>query len=223
MQNRIVTNVNSANPFQPHMNLILNKSDELLKTIIQPNYGSYIAIIDTETGDTIYQNDTLVSFGIIILNPMLQVVQTFYSKVKNNASYIMYEKGLYMGTDTPVCTTNKAIDIIHQFLKHYRIQQLMAYNAPFDRNVLQRNGLSRQVDWFDLMPPARNIQTNRHITPDMKLFSTGNLRKGYSVDKMLKYVLNVSETHNAMVDALDESLILLDLCQTNELAKLIRY
>lgn len=100
-----------------------------------------------------------------------------------------------------------AIDDLKYLLDSHGVNDLFAYNASFDKRHLPE--LS-DFCWKDIMKVAAYKQHNPHIPNDMPCCKTGRLRKGYGVEPML-HILGVNdycETHNAIIDARDELLIM---------------
>ena len=65
----------------------------------------------------------------------------------------------------------------------------------------------REYQWFDIMRLAAYRQYNPCIPECADCFSTGRLKRGYGVEPMLRLLsgkLRYRETHNAVLDALDE-------------------
>ena len=110
--------------------------------------------------------------------------------------------------ETPVnptaCTRQEAMADLVSWLKGWGIRDIFAYNASFDRNHLPE---LRNFTWHDIMRLAAYRQTNPKIPADAELCSTGRLKRGYGVEPMLRLLSGkhrYRETHNAVLDALDE-------------------
>lgn len=81
------------------------------------------------------------------------------------------------------------------------------YNTPnvcFDRNHLPK---LRDFDWHDIVRIAASRRHNSKIPACADCRSTGRLKRGYSVEPVLRLLsgnCTYRETHNALFDALDE-------------------
>lgn len=94
------------------------------------------------------------------------------------------------------------------WLRKQRVQAIFAYNARFDKNHLpELQGFS----WHDIMALAAYRQHNTKLPSHWDYCSTGRLKRGYGVEPMLRLLAGdptYAETHNALLDALDELEIL---------------
>lgn len=164
----------------------------------------YFAVIDTETNWA----DQVMSIGSVIADTdTFQIICVKYH-VLPLACEIggMYENALFL--DIPfspiLCTREEAIDDLKRWFSSYGVTELFAYNACFDRNHLPELGA---FQWFDIMRLAAYRQHNPCIPACADCFSTGRLKRGYGVEPMLRLLSGKQryhETHNAVLDALDE-------------------
>ena len=163
-----------------------------------------IAVIDTETN---WANQVM-SIGTVIADaktfrPLEARYHLFPQECQIGG---MYEKALYLPTPvTPIALPREeAMADIARWLRAQGVTAIFAYNARFDRNHLtELHGFS----WHDIMAMAAYRQHNPKLPPDWAFFSTGRLRRGYGVESMLRLLSGNSEyieTHNALLDALDE-------------------
>ena len=118
----------------------------------------------------------------------------------------MYESTLFL--DTPfspiLCTRQEAIADLKAWFCEYDVSEIFAYNANFDRNHLPE---LKNYQWFDIMRLAAYRQYNPSIPDCADCFSTGRLKRGYGVEPILRLLsgkCHYRETHNAVLDALDE-------------------
>ena len=118
----------------------------------------------------------------------------------------MYYDALFL--DTPVkpilCTRAEAIRDLKAWLAQHGVQSIFAYNACFDRNHLPE---LRGYDWYDIMRLAAYRQHNPKIPANADCCTTGRLKRGYGVEPMLRLLSGdrtYRETHNAVLDAVDE-------------------
>ena len=99
---------------------------------------------------------------------------------------------------------NEAIADLRQWFSDYGVTEVFAYNANFDRSHLPELG---DYQWFDIMRIAAYRQFNPCIPQCADCYSTGRLKRGYGVEPMLRILSGKQryrETHNAVLDALDE-------------------
>lgn len=162
------------------------------------------AVIDTETNWA----DQVMSIGTVVADrETFQILAVKYHVLPLECQVGgMYAGALFL--DTPfspiLCTREEAVADLKQWFAEYGINALFAYNACFDRNHLPELGIFR---WFDIMRLAAYRQYNPCIPPCADCFSTGRLKRGYGVEPMLQLLSGkrrYRETHNAVLDALDE-------------------
>ena len=164
----------------------------------------YFALIDTETNWA----DQVMSIGTVIADrDTFQVTAAKYHVLPIECQIGgMYYDTLFLDTPYPpiLCTRKEAIEDLKGWFSQYGITELFAYNACFDRNHLPELG---QYQWFDIIRLAAYRQYNPHIPACADCFSTGRLKRGYGVEPMLRLLSGrhrYHETHNAVLDALDE-------------------
>ena len=168
----------------------------------------YFAVIDTETNWA----DQVMSIGTVIADrDTFKVIAVKYH-VLPLACQVggMYENALFL--DTPfspiLCSREEAIEDLTVWFSGFGIREVFAYNACFDRNHLPE---LRAYQWFDIMRLAAYRQFNPCIPECADCFSTGRLKRGYGVEPMMRLLsgkLRYCETHNAVLDALDERSIM---------------
>ena len=64
-----------------------------------------------------------------------------------------------------------------------------------------------KYQWYDIMRLAAYRQYNKAIPSSADCYQTGRLKRGYGVEEILKMLSQnkwYKETHNAVLDALDE-------------------
>ena len=85
----------------------------------------------------------------------------------------------------------------------YQVEDIFAYNASFDYNLLPE---LKSYKWFDIMKIAAYKQFNNKIPQNIDCCKSGRIRKGYGVEPMMCLLTNgdYHETHNALHDAIDE-------------------
>ena len=164
----------------------------------------HFALIDTETN----WSDQVMSIGTVIADAdTFEVIAVKYH-VLPLACQVggMYENALFL--DIPyspiLCTREAAIRDLKDWFSGFGITKLFAYNANFDRSHLPELG---GYQWYDIMRLAAYRQYNPCIPDCADCFSTGRLKRGYGVEPMLRLLsgkVRYRETHNAVLDALDE-------------------
>jgi DNA polymerase III epsilon subunit-like protein len=114
---------------------------------------------------------------------------------------------------------------LREILQKHQPQVLLAYNAKFDQGVIGKAvaEILPQVEWRCIMQVARNIHSNPRLSElkafpgedgNLNYFTNGNIKSGYSAEEMYKLLFNRGygdnfleeyvETHNAILDAMDE-------------------
>lgn len=168
----------------------------------------YFALIDTETNWI----DQVMSIGTVIADSeTFQVLSVKYHVLPAECAVGgMYENTLFLDTPYPpiLCTREEAIQDLKNCFSTFGISKIFAYNACFDRNHLPE---LNSCQWFDIMRLAAYRQFNPCIPECADCYSTGRLKRGYGVEPMLRLLSGkhrYHETHNAVLDALDELTIM---------------
>lgn len=162
--------------------------------------GNYYAIIDTETNC----DDCVMSLGIVISGQFHNFIDAMYfTLIPHSLTRGMYSDRLHYDEIPELCCTRKiAIDCINKLFSKYRINYVFAYNASFD----QRHLPELNVIWIDIAKTVAYKQYNPFfINSDILCHSTGKLIK-FSLDVIMHNLgeSNYFETHNAILDAIDE-------------------
>lgn len=167
-----------------------------------------IAVIDTETNWV----DQVMSIGTVIADAesFLPLESRYYLFPFECQIGGMYEKALYLSTpvEPVVLPREDAMADIACWLREAGVRSIFAYNARFDRNHLPE---LHSFSWHDIMALAAYRQHNAKLPPHWDFCSTGRLKRGYGVEPMLRLLAGdptYAETHNALLDALDELEIL---------------
>ena len=164
----------------------------------------HIAVIDTETNWA----DQVMSIGTVIADrDSFAMIDAKYQVI--TPEYLvggMYESTLFAdpGLQPLICSRQEALVELKNWFSAYDITEILAYNASFDRNHLPELARYR---WFDIMRLAAYRQYNHKIPADADCCSTGRLKRGYGVEPMLRLLAGecaYRETHNAVLDAMDE-------------------
>ena len=166
------------------------------------------AVIDTETNWA----DQVMSIGTVIANAATfqPVIAKYHILPVECEIGGMYYDTLFL--DTPVkpilCTRAEAIADLCSWFRQYGVRSIFAYNACFDRNHLPE---LQGLDWYDIMRLAAYRQHNPKIPSTADCCTTGRLKRGYGVESMLRLLSGdhtYCETHNALLDGLDELAIM---------------
>ena len=162
------------------------------------------AVIDTETN----WNDRIMSIGVVVADShrFRPIAAKYYILTPEYEVGGMFSETLF--AECPVkpiiCSRQKALLHMTQWLEKHRVSALFAYNANFDRTHLPE---LRAYAWYDIMRLAAYRQYNPMIPRSAECCGTGRLKRGYGVEAMLRLLSGdrgYHETHNAIFDALDE-------------------
>ncbi len=164
------------------------------------------AVIDTETNWA----DQVMSIGTVIADgSTFRPVTTKYHVLPLECAMGgMYYDALFLDTPPILCTREEAMKDLSGWLCQHGVTSLFAYNAGFDRNRLPE---LRRFRWHDIMALAIYRQYNPRIPACADCYSTGRMKRGYSVEHMLRLLSGddtYRETHNALRDAADELTIM---------------
>ena len=159
-------------------------------------------VIDTETN---WENEVM-SIGIILSSDDRFIPIDYKYIIIPEAAEVggIYQNSLLIGNTIPdYLNRYLAISYVEEFLQKHNTNKIFAYNAPFDLHCLPELGI---YDWHDILRIAAYIQHNPAIPKDAECFSTGRLKRGYSVGDIMYFFgeHNYTEQHNALIDAVDE-------------------
>lgn len=179
------------------------KENRLVEEVKSHDFGTVIAVIDTETN----WNDEVMSLGVAIADASTYKLlgKRYYvfepeCRVGGIYSNVMY----YGGVKGKSMTRSDALADLKAFLNKNGIDKIFAYNAKFDYNHLPE---LQSFDWYDIMRIAAYRQFNESIPDDLPCCKTGRLKTGYGVEPIMHYLTGDSryrEVHNAVYDAVDE-------------------
>ncbi len=165
---------------------------------------AHFAVIDIETT----WSDQIMSIGVVIANAntFLPVDCRYYTIPSACKHGGMYSDALFVKTPvSPIqCSKRDAIKDLCAWLDKYQVKDICAYNAKFDKTHLPE---LKKLYWHDIMHLAAYRQFNPKIPADAECCGTGRLKRGYGVEPILRMLSgnrNYFETHNAILDALDE-------------------
>lgn len=163
-----------------------------------------IAVIDTETNWA----DQVMSIGTVIADAdTFAPVELKYHILPIECQIGgMYYDALFLDTQVEpiLCTRAEAMSDLQIWFREHGVGRIFAYNANFDRSHLPE---LRGFEWYDIMRLAAYRQHNPKIPADAECCSTGRLKRGYGVEPMLRLLSGdrtYRETHNALLDAVDE-------------------
>ncbi|MEG3825642.1 hypothetical protein MOV3098_00130 [Mesomycoplasma ovipneumoniae] len=182
------------------------------------NVNKYIAVIDVETN---YDSE-IFSVGVVIADSAnFQWFDKKYWVIKNNwkvgGMYIhktFVPLPLEFREEINVVQTHKEmITQLIRFLKSYKVKNWFSYTT-FDFKHLPE--LHKSFEHNDISIFAKSKQFNKHIPLSAELTKNGDLKRGWNAQdiyRMLTKDQSYIETHNALLDAMDELQImeLLDL------------
>lgn len=161
------------------------------------------AVIDTETN----WNDEVMSIGVVVAESETKkkIDSIYYIITPEYRVGGMYSNELQFDKKK-ACVTNRrqALKEIKEWLNTYDVRKLFAYNACFDKKHLPEYS---EYEWYDIMRLAAYRQYNRAISDSADCCKTGKLKRGYGVENVLRMLSKnerYRETHNALLDALDE-------------------
>lgn len=165
---------------------------------------SRFAVIDTETNWA----GQVMSIGVVAAeSETFRALESRYVVDPYAASVGgMYEMQLYWDTPVkPILTDREtAARETAAWLRDMDVNRIFAYNAGFDKNLLPE---LQKFCWHDIMRLAAYRQHNPSIPECADCYKTGRLRRGYGVEPILQLLsgnFRYRETHNALMDALDE-------------------
>lgn len=179
------------------------KENRLVEEVKSYDFGTVIAVIDTETN----WNDEVMSLGVAIADASTYKLlgKRYYvfdpecrvGGIYSNVMYYGKIKGKSM-------TRSDALADLKVFLNKNGIDKIFAYNAKFDYNHLPE---LQNFAWYDIMRIAAYKQFNTSIPAELPCCKTGRLKTGYGVEPIMHYLTGDSryrEVHNAVYDAVDE-------------------
>ena len=165
-------------------------------------------VIDTETT----WSNRVMSIGAVVADAydMRPLKTKYYILDPEYTAGGMYSSALgHKRAGKPIiCSRKEAMSDLLNTCACHNITQLFAYNALFDKGHLPE--LS-ELEWHDIMRLAAYVQYNPLIPHGAPVCRTGRLKCGYGVRSMLRILsedYSYCETHNALLDAVDELTIM---------------
>ena len=165
-------------------------------------------VIDTETT----WSDQVMSIGAV-------VADAYDTRLLERKYYILDPEymagGMYSSAlgqkragKPMICTREEAMADLINTCSRLNVTRLFAYNALFDKGHLPELG---GLEWYDIMRLAAYVLYNPMIPHGAPVCRTGRLKCGYGVQSMLRILTedySYCETHNALLDAVDELTIM---------------
>lgn len=176
----------------------------LKRTISRKPAIDTIAVIDTETN----WYDDVMSIGVALADAVtFKCVEARYYVIDPE-----YRKGgmysnvlnIVKSIPTVVVSRDDAMSDIRGWLDSMGNSKIFAYNAKFDYGHMEE--LS-SYEWFDIMRLAAYKQYNSSLPENAEFCKTGRLKRGYGVQEVLRMLsgdYSYCETHNAVLDSMDE-------------------
>ena len=164
------------------------------------------AVIDTETN----WDNALMSIGVVIADEaaMRPLEAKYFIITPEFERGGIYEGSLFIVDKYEMLMRHELEEALLKYLKANGIKRIFAYNARFDFGLLPE--LSAFV-WHDIMAVAAYRQFNKSIPDCADCYKTGRLKRGFGVEPILRMLSGEKdyfETHNAVVDAMDELTIM---------------
>ncbi len=165
---------------------------------------SKFIVIDTETT----WDDEVMSIGAVVADShTMSLVETKYyiidPEYKHGGMFSYVLKHPKAGKPI-ICKRSSVMDDLLNCSTRHNVSEVFAYNANFDRcHLPELSGFH----WHDIMKLAAYRQYNQAIPDNAPICSTGRLKSGYGVEPILRLLsgnCGYSETHNALLDAIDE-------------------
>ena len=179
-----------------------------------------IIVIDTETVTGTYG---LILIGAVILEKdgkRLSELENYFgfSDEFDYGFYFAQQNDYAKRNNITRKPRNEIETELSALIRRYEINIAFAYNAGFDRTVIQSYLPKLQFNWFDLMKPARKVLASeehypayKRFHPHVELTRNGLLKRGYGVDCVSRYLGLPHETHVAIEDAQMETEIAIHL------------
>lgn len=164
------------------------------------------AVIDTETN----WDNALMSIGVAIADgkTMRPLDAKYFIITPEFERGGIYEGSLFIVDKYEMLMRHELESELTAYLEANGIKRIFAYNARFDHGLLPE--LSAYI-WYDIMAVAAYRQFNKSIPDCADCYKTGRLKRGFGVEPILRMLSGEKdyfETHNAVVDALDELTIM---------------
>lgn len=147
-----------------------------------------------------------MTIGGVVANEQFEIVDQIY--LMSFGAYMqggLYKDRVYKTSFAPKkMHTNEMIKEIRRFYDEHGCEMVFAYNAPFDKKLIES---LPQDQWYDIMKIAAYKQNNPYLPEREEYCSTGRLKKDYNAERIFKLLSGnegYKELHNAYQDACDE-------------------
>ncbi|WP_341515770.1 AAA family ATPase [Mesomycoplasma ovipneumoniae] len=199
----------SKGAYKTNNQKILRNQKETIKEqkIIKVNKN--IAVIDVETN---YDNE-IFSVGVVIANSTnFQSIDKQYWIIENNLKAggkyvhnVWFPLPFEFKEEAIVVQTRKEMIVqLINFLEYYEVKNWFSYTS-FDFRHLPE--LHKSFKYNDISIFAKSKQFNKHIPLNAETSKNGDLKRGWNAENIYRMVTkneNYLETHNALLDAIDE-------------------
>ncbi len=170
-----------------------------------PETHENIAVLDLETN---IHNETM-SLGIVLAktNTYEVIDKKYYIFEDEIKCGGMYSNMLYVQNISPIVVNRSSLDWlkdIDDLFEKNGISRIFAYNARFDYSHIRE---LEHYKWYDIMTIAANNNHNKAIPPEVEPYKNGRMKRGYGAENVYRYLsrqVGYHETHNALLDAIDE-------------------
>ncbi|MDO6829813.1 hypothetical protein [Mesomycoplasma ovipneumoniae] len=173
------------------------------------NVNKNIAVIDVETN---YENEVF-SVGVVIADSTdFKLIDKKYWIIENNLKVgAMYARNAWFllpfefKQETIFVQTRKEMIVrLIKFLKSYEVKNWFSYTNYDFRHLPE---LHESFEYNDISIFAKSKQFNKHIPLNVELTKNGDLKRGWNAEniyRMLTKDQSYVETHNALLDAMEE-------------------
>ncbi|WP_458615922.1 hypothetical protein [Mesomycoplasma ovipneumoniae] len=187
----------------------LRKHMEAIKKQKKANVNKYIAVIDVESN----YNNEIFSVGVVIADSTnFKLIDKKYWIIENNwkvgGKYVdktFAPLPLKFIEESIILQTRKEITVrLISFLDIYKVKNWFSY-TNYDFRLLPE--LHKSFEYNDISIVAKNKRFNKYIPLNAETTKNGDLKKGWDVENIYRMVTkneNYLETHNALLDAIDE-------------------
>ncbi|MDW2891377.1 AAA family ATPase [Mesomycoplasma ovipneumoniae] len=199
----------SKGAYKPNNQKNLSNQKETIKEQKVIKVNKNIAVIDVETN---YDSE-IFSVGVVIADSTnFKLIAKKYWIIENNlkvggkyASNVWFPLPFEFKEETIVVQTREKM-IVHliNFLKYYEVKNWFSY-TKYDFWHLPE--LHESFEYNDISIVAKNKQFNKYIPLNAETTKNGDLKRGWKVENIYRMVTkneNYLETHNALLDAIDE-------------------
>jgi|GEM_PF-3570304 len=207
------------------------------------NHSEKFVMIDVETDG----GNLVCTIGAVIVNSKTWIIEELhYYTIEGTEHLCWYGNAINLGqfaeflqefeqiTFTKnICAYDEAIQGLRKTINTHHITQIFAYNASFDCRMLPEFS---DFIWCDVIHKAAYEQYNPLLPKNTEFYGSGKMKRGYSVESMYRLVCpkhkgylpswkrkfgqlgsKYFETHNGLIDAVDQVRIMQAIGYTSEL------